>query len=102
MDSFSERVRDIVKRIPPGRVATYGQIAARAGDHRAARQVAWILHSSSRQYQLPWHRVVNRHGRISLKKFAGCAEQRCLLECEGVEFDDTEAMDLERYLWHPV
>lgn len=64
---FYQRVGCIIRRIPEGKVATYGQIAALAGNHRAARQVAWILHSSSKKENLPWHRVVNSQEGISLK-----------------------------------
>ncbi len=62
--SFSERVKEHIKQIPHGKVAMYGQIATYARNPRAARQVAWILHSSSRKDSLPWHRVINNKGRI--------------------------------------
>jgi methylated-DNA-protein-cysteine methyltransferase-like protein len=86
--------------IPPGRVATYGQIAALAGNHRAARLVAWVLHASSDR-ALPWHRVVNGSGRISLKPGNGYEEQRSRLEAEGVTFDSSGRIDLDRFLWSP-
>lgn len=82
-------------------VATYGQIAALAGNHRAARQVAWILHSSSQRDGLPWHRVVNRRGRISMRQTSGYEAQRLLLRIEGIEFDENDSIDFKRYLWHP-
>ena len=99
--SFSHRVKEIIKEIPPGMVATYGQIAALAGNHRAARQVAWILHSSSQRDGLPWHRVVNRRGRISMRQTSGYEAQRLLLRIEGIEFDENDSIDFKRYLWHP-
>ncbi len=100
-DTFHLRVITIIKRIPRGRVATYGQIAAFAGDPRGARQVVRVLHTSSEKEKLPWHRVVNREGRISLLPLEGYELQKALLEKEGVEFDQMETIDLERYLWRP-
>jgi methylated-DNA-protein-cysteine methyltransferase-like protein len=82
-------------------VATYGQIAAYAGNPRAARQVVWILHSSSGKEKLPWHRVINSKGRISLKPNYGLEIQRELLRQEGVEFDENDTVDFERFLWSP-
>jgi methylated-DNA-protein-cysteine methyltransferase-like protein len=99
--SFSQRVKDIIKRIPRGKVATYGQIAACAGNSRAARQVVWILHSSTEKDKLPWHRVVNGKGRISLKPNYGYEIQKVLLQKEGVKFDENDTIDFELYLWSP-
>ncbi len=76
-------------------------IAALAGNQRAARQVARILHSCSEKEGLPWHRVVNREGRISLKPFQGYELQKQLLEQEGITFDKTERINLESFLWIP-
>ena len=101
MTAFTERVKDTVIRIPKGRVATYAQVAACAGDHRAARQVAWVLHSSSRKYGLPWHRVINSRGHISLKPNQGYARQKALLLTEGIMFREDGSINLERYLWNP-
>ncbi|MHA1457965.1 MAG: MGMT family protein [Promethearchaeota archaeon] len=56
---FTQEVIKIIKNIPKGKVLTYGMIAKLAGNPRAARQVSWILHSSSKKYDLPWHRVIN-------------------------------------------
>jgi methylated-DNA-protein-cysteine methyltransferase-like protein len=97
--SFSERVKDIIKRIPRGKVATYGQIAALAGNPRATRLVVWILNSSSRKDKLPWHRVVNSKGRIALKRNYGYEIQKGLLAREGIAFDKTDTIDFTRYLW---
>ena len=82
--SFTTAVKQLIQKIPPGKVCTYGIIAAAAGNPRAARQVAWILHSSSKKEGLPWHRVVNREGKISLKPHQGYELQKQLLEMEGV------------------
>ncbi|KAF5033733.1 DNA base-flipping protein [anaerobic digester metagenome] len=99
--TFTERLIGLIRRIPAGKVATYGQIAAMAGNPRAARQVARVLHACSQREDLPWHRVVNREGRIALKTSAGGAEQKRLLENEGVEFDPAGVIDLDVFLWRP-
>jgi methylated-DNA-protein-cysteine methyltransferase-like protein len=100
--SFSQRVKEIIKKIPRGKVATYGQIAAYAGSPRAVRQVVWILNSSSRKDKLPWHRVINRQGRISLKPNQGYEVQKMLLKKEGVKFEKKNVIDFERYLWFSI
>lgn len=99
-ETFTQKVKDIIKKIPPGKVCTYGQIAAYAGNPRGARQVAWVLHSSSRKDNLPWHRVVNSKGGISLKPNYGYEIQKQLLEKEGIIFDSDDTIDFDRYLWH--
>ena len=96
---FSELVRSAVKRIPRGRVATYGQIAKLAGNPRAARGVVWILHSSSGKHGLPWHRVVNSRGVIALKPGAGFEEQLMRLMDEGVRVGRNGQIDLKEYRW---
>lgn len=98
-DSFHQRVIALIKKIPKGSVATYGQIAALAGSPRAARQVVRALHSSSQKEGLPWHRVVNIKGRISLPHGAGYEEQQARLESEGVVFDRHGTIDLDTFLW---
>jgi methylated-DNA-protein-cysteine methyltransferase-like protein len=99
--TFHQRVIEIIKKIPEGKVATYGQIAAYAGSPQAARQVVRILHSSSRKENLPWHRVVNSEGRISLKPNQGYEIQKALLKKEGIRFDLQDTIDFNRYLWSP-
>jgi len=96
---FTLKVKALIRRIPAGKVASYGLVAALAGNPRAARQVAWILHSSPAADNLPWHRVVNRKGKISLKPFAGYEIQRQRLQQEGVIFDERDTIDLDRFLW---
>ena len=61
---FEDRVKDVIKSIPRGKVATYAQVAALAGNHQAARQVVRVLHTSSAKDRLPWHRVINSRGGI--------------------------------------
>ena len=97
---FSRRVADLILSVPSGRVATYGQIAALAGNPRGARQVVRLLHSSSRSLNLPWHRIINSRGRISLP-FPADQEQRLLLESEGVEFGIGGTVDLGRFGFVP-
>jgi len=81
---YFEDIRRIVRRIPRGKVATYGQVAAAAGHPETARQVAWALRGASEK-GLPWQRVLGRGGRILLPGEAG-QMQRTLLELEGVQF----------------
>ncbi len=99
--SFSQRVKEILKKIPQGKVATYGQVAAYAGHPRAARQVVWILNSSSQKDKLPWHRVVNGKGSISLKPGNGYEIQKGLLRKEDVKFGRDDKIDFNIYLWSP-
>ena len=100
---FTAEVIKLIKSIPKGKVATYGQIAclAGAGFYPSVRRVVWILHSCSEKERLPWHRVVNSKGTISLKPRKGYEKQKVLLQKEGIVFDDRDRIDLERYLWEP-
>lgn len=100
-DSFSERIKKFIKHIPYGKVATYGQIAALAGNHRGARQVVRILHACSRKEKLPWHRVINARGAVSLRPGCGYEEQYYLLAREGIVFNPKGLIDLKRFLWQP-
>ncbi len=99
--AFTDRVKARIKKIPRGRVACYGQIATMAGSPRGARQVVRILHSSSEKDNLPWHRVINKQGKIALKPGAGYELQKSLLEGEGVVFGLRDQIDLKRYQWSP-
>jgi methylated-DNA-protein-cysteine methyltransferase related protein len=97
-----ERIWAVVRRIPRGRVATYGQVAALAGLGRNARQAGYALHALPHGSPLPWHRVVNARGAISLPPMSGDdLTQRIRLEKEGVRFDARGRVDLERYGWRP-
>lgn len=102
MTPFTERILQIIKGIPPGKVMTYGQIATLAGSPRAARQVVRILHSMSQKHHLPWHRVINSKGQIGLSDDESFNVQRLSLEMEGVEFSIGDRIDLERYQHHPA
>ena len=91
-----------MRRIPRGLVATYGQIAtlARIGPH--PRVVGYALHALPDGSDVPWHRVVNAAGRVSLRSSPGADSlQRALLEREGVRFDARDRIDLERFRWRP-
>jgi methylated-DNA-protein-cysteine methyltransferase-like protein len=96
---FTQKIIETIRAVPEGRVTTYGRVAALAGNRRGARQVARVLHTSSRTENLPWHRVVNREGRISLDKFQGYHDQKQLLLDEGVLFDATDRIDLDQFGW---
>lgn len=99
MKPQTENVISIINRIPSGRICTYGRVAKLAGYPGAARQVARVLHSMSCKHKLPWHRVINAQGFISLPKYGGYDEQKARLQREGVEFDDKDRVDLDKYLW---
>ncbi len=98
---FHARVYAMVRRIPRGRVATYGQIATLLGSPRVARHVGWALAACGEaEPPVPWHRVINAQGRISSRGDVPRAEaQRHRLEREGVRFDARERVDLGRYRW---
>ena len=99
MDGVFTRIYEIVKRIPRGRVATYGQIAALAGNPRLARVVGYALHVNPDPEHIPCFRVVNREGRVSPAfAFGGENMQIKLLEDEGVELRDG-FVDMGKYRW---
>jgi methylated-DNA-protein-cysteine methyltransferase related protein len=102
MTPFTENVVEIIRSIPEGKVATYGQVARLAGSPRAARQVVRALHSMSKKHRLPWHRVINAKGQIALQDDESYHEQVLSLEAEGVEIGLNGVIDLERYQWKPV
>jgi methylated-DNA-protein-cysteine methyltransferase related protein len=97
-----ERVYTVVRRIPAGHVATYGQIAQLAGLGCNARQVGYALHVLPNRSLVPWHRVINARGEISLGPLAGSdVTQRLRLEREGVHFDAGGRTDLSLFGWKP-
>jgi methylated-DNA-protein-cysteine methyltransferase-like protein len=98
---LTERILSVIKAIPKGKAASYGQIAALAGSPRGARQVARVLHSLSEKEKLPWHRVIGASGKISLPA-AGGAEQALRLRREGVPVDASGKLDWERFRWKPL
>lgn len=97
-----ERIYQVVRRIPRGRVATYGQVAELAGLPGRARQVGYALHALPGATAVPWHRVLNARGMVSLPVTSRAAlDQRLLLEREGVYFDQRAQVPLARYQWRP-
>jgi methylated-DNA-protein-cysteine methyltransferase-like protein len=100
-DPFCAAAREVIAAIPRGKVATYGQVAHLAGKPWGARQVAWILHSQSDKYKLPWQRVIGAAGRISLPHGRGLEMQRRLLRGEGVVVAASGRIDLGRFRWRP-
>src|SRR5271157_2007548 len=91
----------VIRRIPKGWVATYGQVAAMAGLPRRARLVGHVLQRLDPATDIPWHRVVNAKGEVSysLSRNGGDALQQRLLKREGIEFDDRNRCNLERFRW---
>jgi len=98
---YRERVYQIVRRIPRGRVMTYGQIGYILGEGYTPRTVGFVMHGADGN-QTPWQRVINSQGRCSTGRIVLPADkQQRMLEREGVKFDATGRCDLEKYLWHP-
>jgi methylated-DNA-protein-cysteine methyltransferase-like protein len=99
---IDQRVWQVVTMIPPGCVATYGDVARQAGLPGAARRVGRALRGLPEDTAIPWHRVINAQGKISLP--AGSAArliQRERLEAEGVSFRPSATVDLAQYRWRP-
>lgn len=105
MMTFNQRVFVMVRKIPKGKVATYGQIAALVGSPRAAQAVGWALHTldAKPDKTVPWQRVLNRHGFISTTCLEHTAdEQAFFLQKEGIKVvkkDNLWQVDLVKYLW---
>jgi methylated-DNA-protein-cysteine methyltransferase related protein len=100
MTTFKQNVIVAVKRVPRGRVVSYGQVAAFLGSPRAARQVGWVLHTlDGKEDACPWWRVVNNEGRISIRGnlYDTAAAQKKLLEREGVKVGKDYHFDMEKY-----
>lgn len=93
-------IYSVVRRIPRGRVASYGQVARVAGMVNAARQVGYALHALPGGSTVPWHRVLNAQGAVSLRNHHALT-QRLLLAQEGVRFDARGRVDLVRFGWKP-
>jgi methylated-DNA-protein-cysteine methyltransferase-like protein len=93
----------VVRQIPRGRVATYGQIAALAGLARQPRLVGYALHALPASTAVPWHRVINARGMVSIRSDGTASlSQRLLLEREGIHFDGRGRVSLERHQWRPT
>ncbi len=100
-DDFFDRVYAVVKKIPFGKVTTYGHIAEACGIKSAARTVGWAI-NGTKESGLPCHRVVNRYGALTGRMHFGDPDiMEDLLRSEGVEFDDDGCVKLDKYLWIP-
>ena len=101
--TFDQRVLALVTTIPPGRLATYGQVAELIGAYGCARQVGWALRRLPLPSAVPWHRVVNAQGRISMSLAREGSDwmQIHLLRAEGIPVDAAGRLPLRRYLWSP-
>lgn len=97
-DNFRQRIFQIVAAIPYGRVTTYGEVALLAGSPRASRQVGGVLKRLPDGSKLPWHRVINRKGEISLIG-DDYQRQKSALLAEGIVFDRYGRIDLQRFRW---
>jgi len=96
-----ERFYEIIQKIPEGKVATYGQIAALAGYPGYARQVGYALNGCPQEWDLPWHRVVNAKGMVSIPSSSPYENiQRVLLEAEGIAFTSKGRIPLSTYQWN--
>jgi methylated-DNA-protein-cysteine methyltransferase-like protein len=91
----------VIRKIPRGKVLTYGQVAAIAGVPRASRIVGGILFHSGLEKGMPWQRVINAQGKISTYRVGMGDEQRRLLESEGLKFNRQGAVDLKKHQWRP-
>lgn len=96
---FTRKALTIIGNIPKGKVLTYGRAAFLAGRPKGARQISRILHSMSGKHDLPWHRVINSRGKISLKPSRGYELQKALLKSEGILFSPQDVIDLGIYMW---
>lgn len=100
ISEFTKKVLQQIKNIPVGKVATYKQIAELAGKPQGSRGVAWILHSCSTTYKLPWHRVLNSKGKISFEfRSYNFRQQKKKLESEGVVFTSDGQLNLAKFQW---
>lgn len=103
--SFNQYVYALVRQIPPGKVLSYGRVANLLGVTHGARAVGWALSALKGQaeHDVPWHRVINAQGRISIKGSPTAAlEQRARLVAEGIEFDERGYLSLDDHLWEPT
>lgn len=99
---FFKKVYAMCRKIPSGKVATYGQIAFLIGSPRAARQIGWALHCCPISEKVPCHRIINRYGKLYKNyMFENSDIQKQLLIEEGIQVDDNNSVDLKKYQWNP-
>lgn len=101
-DNFFERVYQIARQIPEGRVTSYGAIAKCLGSAKSARMVGWAMNASHNREDIPAHRVVNRKGLLTGKQhFDGTNLMQQLLENEGIVIVENQIIDFEKHFWEP-
>ncbi len=100
-NSLFLRVYALVRRVPRGRVVTYGQVARALGMPRGARTIGWAMRACH-DPGVPWHRVINAQGKISLRPTAGYQEQQVRLKEEGIRFSREGRIDLTKYGWKKI
>ena len=101
-NEFFDQVYDVVKRIPHGKVTTYGAIAKYLGSTKSARTVGWAMNNSHQFNNIPAHRVVNRIGLLTGKHhFSGSNLMKQLLENEGLTIENNKIIDFKKYFWDP-
>lgn len=102
-ENFFERVYEVARQIPYGRVTSYGAIARYLGAARSARMVGWAMNGSGLKEDIPAHRVVNRKGMLTGKHhFQGTNLMQQLLESEGVRVRDNQVLNFDNYFWDPA
>ena len=103
MTTTYERIYDVVRQIPSGRVATYGQVAELAGLIGKPRLVGYALYRVTDEMAVPWHRVINAKGKVSRSPVRNGTDylQQALLEDEGIIFNNKGKIELSTYRWHP-
>jgi methylated-DNA-protein-cysteine methyltransferase-like protein len=101
--NFFEKVYDVVREIPFGRVCSYGLIARHLGSPQSARMVGWAMNASHTKEDVPAHRVVNRIGLLTGKQhFEGSNLMQQLLESEGIQIKENQVVDFEQFVWNPA
>lgn len=101
--NFFEKVYDVVREIPFGRVCSYGLIARYLGSPQSARMVGWAMNASHIKEDVPAHRVVNRIGLLTGKQhFEGTNLMQQLLESEGIQIKENQVVDFEQFVWNPA
>ena len=101
--NFFERVYEVVRKVPHGRVCSYGLIARYLGSPQSARMVGWAMNASHIKEDVPAHRIVNRLGMLTGKQhFEGTSLMQQLLESEGIEIKEDQVVDFEKHVWNPA
>lgn len=101
--NFFQEVYEVVKLIPPGRVTSYGAIAAYLGTKKSARMVGWAMNAAHCLPEVPAHRVVNRNGMLTGKHFfATPTLMQELLEQEGISVQNDQIQNFEKHFWNPM